>query len=134
MDVGFIGVSDAGPEYGRWAGASRARGRKDSKEGVTSCVWVVSGQRLSIDRWVWRLVAPSDLTRVISGVAGWGLAETGGEDRNGACGERLGMPAASGEPGCWDSAERCMDHACPGPARGSALFCRWGSAFLPWVS
>ena len=54
LDVGFIGVSDAGPEYGRWAGASRARGRKDSKEGVTSCVWVVSGQRLSIDRWVWR--------------------------------------------------------------------------------
>lgn len=43
LDVGFNGVSDAGPECGRRAGASRARGRRDSREGVTTCVRVVSG-------------------------------------------------------------------------------------------
>ena len=45
LDVGFNGVSDAGPECGRWARASRARGRRDSKEGVMNCVRVVSRSR-----------------------------------------------------------------------------------------
>lgn len=45
LDVGFNRVSDAGPECGRQARASRARGRRDSKEGVMSCVRVVSGSR-----------------------------------------------------------------------------------------
>ena len=89
------------------------------------------GQRLSIDGGFGGPMAPTDLTRVISGVAGWGRAETGGEDRNGTCGERLSMPAAAGEPGCWDSAERCMDHACPGPARGSAFSAGGGLHFSP---
>ena len=38
------------------------------------------GQRLSIDGGFGGPMAPTDLTRVISGVAGWGRAETGGED------------------------------------------------------
>ena len=49
-------------------------------------------------------MVPEDLTRVISGVAGWGHAETGGEDGNGVCAGRLSLPAAAGELGCWDSA------------------------------
>lgn len=45
LDVGFNGVSDSGPECGRQERASRARGLRDSKEGVMSCVRVVSGSR-----------------------------------------------------------------------------------------
>lgn len=78
-------------------------------------------------------MVPADLTRS-SRVAGWGPAETGGEDRNGVCGGRPSLLAAAGEPGCWGSAERRVDHSCPGPAWGLALFCRRGSASLPWVS
>ena len=41
------------------------------------------GQRPRIDRWGWRPGGSCGLDEVISGVAGWGRAETGGEYRRG---------------------------------------------------